>query len=59
MIVILVILAVKIFVDPYLLRKIHMPFPIEILTVIICIIFSNACDLVHNGFDTVTNIPDR
>ncbi|XP_003742720.1 sulfate transporter [Galendromus occidentalis] len=57
-IVILVILAVKHFVDPYLLRKFHMPLPIEIIVVIICIIFSNACDLKNNGFDTVLDIPN-
>ena len=58
-IVIVVILAVKLFVDPYLLRKFHTPFPIEIVAVIACIVLSKTLDFKHNGIKTVDNIPNR
>ncbi|XP_003742730.1 LOW QUALITY PROTEIN: prestin-like, partial [Galendromus occidentalis] len=56
-IAVVIILAVKIMVDPYLLRKIRMPFPIEMLMVILSIVVSKQFDLKGNNFKVIENIP--
>ncbi|OQR67544.1 prestin-like [Tropilaelaps mercedesae] len=57
--IIAIILAVKIFIDPYMLRKFHMPLPIEMIMLITSVIVSNEMNLKQYGFVTIDNIPDR
>ncbi|XP_022686342.1 prestin-like isoform X2 [Varroa jacobsoni] len=57
-IIILIILAVKILIDPYLLKKFHMPLPIEMIVLVLSVILSNTMDLKQHGFDVVKTIPN-
>ncbi|OQR66667.1 prestin-like [Tropilaelaps mercedesae] len=52
------ILAVKMAIDPFMLRRIHMPFPIEMVKVILSIIVSKL-DLQEKSFKVIEHIPNN